>query len=129
MKNFIASFLILCSIQAFSQTKLTVTAVDASETSIYNSAAPKHLGKPFLITVYDNSVSIKVGNQSSQVLKKTSENIYVQEADRSSNETQTLTLKIVRTFSVITEAQLNIQIKEKYGRQRSAWIDITAKRF
>lgn len=122
------SLLLLLSTVAYSQT-LKVTAVDGSTNDIYNQIAKRALGKTMNITVFDNSIKMKIGALPEEILKKSEDNFYVYVARDQPTEVETHTLKVNTTFSVITSAVFTLVIQEKDGQRRSGTATITAKRF
>ena len=108
---------------------LKVTAVDASTTQLYNNTATNALGKNMAITVYDNSVSVKVANEKPVILKLVSDNNYSTVVRDVDTEIEIHSITLNRTVSVLTSAEYTVNINEKGGKYRRAWIKITAKRF
>ena len=122
------SFLLLLSTIAYSQT-LKVTAVDGSTNDVYNQIAKKALGKNMIITVFDNAIKMKIGAMPEEILKKSEDNLYVYVARDQDTESETHTLKVNTTLSVITSAVFTLIIQEKAGQRRSGTATITVKRF
>ena len=124
----LVALLLLLTTVTYSQT-LKVTAVDGSTNDVYNQIAKKALGKTMIITVFDNSIKMKIGAMPEEILKKSEENLYVYVARDQDTESETHTLKVNTTFSLITSAVFTLVIQEKAGQRRSGTATITAKRF
>lgn len=128
------SLLITCLLAIITLTtvhaqNLKVSAVDASDTKIYNEVAPKYLGKVMQLTIYDNSVTVKVAKVDPINLRLTSDNDYSMVESDSEHESHTFYLTINKTLCVITSATLKYVIREKGGQYRTADFTLTAKRF
>ena len=72
---------------------------------------------------------MKIGAMPEEILKKTENNTYVYVARDQQTESETHTLKVNTTFSVITSVIFTLVIQEKEGQRRSGTATITAKRF
>jgi hypothetical protein len=128
MRRFgILLFFLFISSVAFSQT-LKITGVDSENEKLYEKTAKRYLGKIMTLEVYDNAIRLKV-NQNDEVLKQVSPNFYKKILKDSDTQTETITLEVNTTLSVITSATLRLIIEEKSGQKRMAISKITAKRF
>ncbi len=121
-------FFISFGVTAFSQT-LKVTGVDANLDRLYQSLAKKSLGKTMVLKVYDNSVIVKIGNLQEEILKQVSPGSYSKIIKDTETETETHSLTINTTLSVVTSAEFTITIQENIRQRRMARGTITAKRF
>lgn len=128
LKLLLVAVLLLATSALYSQT-LKITAVDASSDAVYNEVANKYLGKNIVLSVYDNSIGIKVGNMTPENLRKSKDGYYVLVVRDSNTEIETHTLTVNSTLSVITSVALEFIIEEKGGRNRRVSATLTAKRF
>lgn len=130
MKRFLS--LILFTVIAYSvhAQKLKVTALDASTKELYNHHAPYTLGKPFILEVFDNSASVKVGSDDVTYLKESgTKGTYTDvTTNESGTETYTFSLTINSTLGIVTSAVLSWTVQENKGQRRSAFWKITARR-
>jgi hypothetical protein len=87
------------------------------------------LGKAMILIVYDNDISVKVGSDPAMILKQNLENEYERIEKDDDHESEVYILLVNRTLSIITSAELTVNVKEKGGQYRKMWVKITGKRF
>lgn len=108
---------------------LKVTAVNATEDRLYNFAAEHFLGKSMTLTIYDNSVSVKLPGRDAIILRETSDGTYRYLYKDMDTEAQTFVLTVNKTVGVVTSAELELNVDEKGGQHRHAGWSLMAKRF
>lgn len=118
---------LLLPLSVMSQT-LKITGVDGSDDKLYNMAAKRGLDKNMILKVYDNSITVTIGDMSSINLKQLSSSTY-RKTESGNSETITYTLTLSTTASFITSAVFKLEIVENGGKQRYGWYTITGKRF
>ena len=129
MKHFFLVLIIsLCASSVFAQTfKITGFVSDDKK---FDSIEARLMGKQLTLIVYDNSASIKIGNDSPDLMHLIRENEYNLDLSKSNTkETQTLNLKLNKTLAFITSVELTFLVRENEGYYRHSSWTLTAKRF